>query len=178
MEEMESPKQISLGASDPLVCPMLNLSIYLETAFTSSQDRSGKLYSDFLTYELVQFLVVLARNDDMCSKLKNCCPLGIPSFQKGPATHVCQSGVSRGFFKQMGRWKQGKAIVDSYIVTTLPYPGTFTAAKLCEPLGASKCALKICPDLINRVSSSFIVQQWFLVLGEGAVLRIGQALLW
>ena len=86
---------IILGSSDLLVCPLLNLAIYLETAFPSSQGRSGKLYSDFLTHELVQHLVVLVLNNDRCPKLKKGGPIGTHRFRKGPATYACRSG-SRG----------------------------------------------------------------------------------
>ena len=53
MEERESPEQIILRSSDPLVYPLLNLAIHLEAAHSSSKGRSGKLFGDFLTHELV-----------------------------------------------------------------------------------------------------------------------------
>ena len=130
MEERESPKQIILGSSDPLVFPLLNLAIYLETAFPSSQGRSGKLYSDFLTHESVRRLLVFFLNNERCSKLKKGGLIGTHSFRNGPTTYAYQSGVSRDFVNQRGRWRWRKAIVDSYVTTTLPYPDTFTAAEL------------------------------------------------
>jgi len=182
MEERESPEQIILGSSDPLVCPLLNLAIYLETALSSSQGRSGKLFGDFLTHESVRRLLVSVLNDDSCSKLRKGGPIGTHSFRKGPATYACRSGVSRDFVNRRGRWRRRKAIVDSYIATTLPYPDAFTAAKLCGPLGACKYALKKFPDLVNRVSSSFIVDRVVpcckAMLGEEAALPLGRALLW
>ena len=183
MEERESPEQIILGSSDPLVCPLLNLAIYLETAFPSSQGRSGKLYGDFLTHESVRRLLVLVLNDDRCSKLKKGGPIGTHSFRKGPATYACWSRVSRDFVNRRGRWRRRKAIVDSYIATTLPYPDAFTAAKLCGPLGACKYALrKPGESLPNQVSASFILQRVVptckAVLGDDAAVPLGRALLW
>ena len=127
--------------------------------------------------------LVLVLNDDRCSKLKKGGPIGTHSFRKGPATYACRSGVSRDFVNRRGRWRQRKAIVDSYIATTLPYPDAFTAAKLCGPLGACKYAIKKPVELIkNKVSASFILQRVVptckVVLGEDAALPLGRALLW
>ena len=142
MEERESPKQIILGSSDPLVCSLLNLAIYLDIDFPSSQGRSGKLYSDFLTHELVRHLLVLVLNDNRCSKLKKDGLTGTHSFWKSPATYACWLGFLRDFVNLRGRWRRRKAIFDSYITTTLPYPDAFTVAKLCGPLGDCKYALR------------------------------------
>ena len=61
---------------------------------------------------------------------------------------------------QRGRWRRRKAIVDSYIATTLPYPDAFTAAKLCGSLRACKYALKKPVELIqSKVSASYILQR-------------------
>ena len=182
IEERESPEQIILASSDSLVCPFLNLAIYLETAFPSSQGRSGKLYGDFLTHESVRHLLVLVLNDERCSKLKKGDPIGTHSFRKGPATYACWSGVLRDFVNQRGMWRQRKAIVDSYRATTLPYPDAFTVAKLCGQLGACKYALKKPAKLIQyKVSASFILQRVVptckVVLGEDTALPLGRALL-
>lgn len=91
MEERKSPEQIILGSSHPLVCPLLNLGIYLETAISSSQDCSGKLYVDFLTHESVRRLLVSVFNDERCSKLKKGGPIETHSFRKGSATYACHS---------------------------------------------------------------------------------------
>ena len=182
MEERESPEQIIMGSSDPLVCPLLNLGIYIETALSSSQGRSGKLFGDFLTHESVRRLLISVLNDDRCSKLKKGGPIGTHSFRKGPATYACRSGVSRDFVNRRGRWRRRKAIVDNYIATTLPYPDAFTAAKLCGPLGACKYAVKKSPDLVKPISSAFVIDRVVpcckAVLGEEASLPIGHALLW
>ena len=129
-------------------------------------------------HELVQRLLVLVLNDESCSKLRKGGPIiGTHSFQKSAATYDYWSGVSRDFVNQRDKWRQRKAMVDSYHVTTLPYPNAFTAAKLCGPLGACKYALKKFPDLVNRVSSSFIVDQVIpcckAMLGEEAALPLG-----
>ena len=96
---------IILGSSDLLVCPLLNLAIYLETAFPSSQGRSGKLYGIFLTRESVRRLLVSVLNDDRSSKLKKGGLIGTHSFRNGPTTYAYQSGVSRDFVNQRGRWR-------------------------------------------------------------------------
>ena len=57
-------------------------------------------------------------------------------------TALCSSqGRSGKLYGQRGRRRQRKAIVDSYMATTLPYPDAFTAAKLCGLLGLCKNAI-------------------------------------
>ena len=57
MEERESSEQIILGSSDPLVCPLLNLAIYLETALMEEWEANPFSTLGFIVSVAVKVLI-------------------------------------------------------------------------------------------------------------------------
>ncbi|KAG9397783.1 hypothetical protein AC1031_016633 [Aphanomyces cochlioides] len=68
--------------------------------------------------------------------------MGTHSLRKGAATYGSRSGLSKDFVNRRGRWRTRKAVVDTYIDNTQPYPDACAAAVLTGPQGPRRYIAK------------------------------------
>jgi hypothetical protein len=179
-EERDAPEQIILGSIDPRICPLLNLATFLEV---SGRDAAAVYRSEYVFgnatdgHRIVRQLLNNLFEKEGFQKLK-AGNLGTHSLRKGPATYASRCGLAKDFVSKRGRWRAGKAIVDVYIDTTLPYPDACTAAILCGPLGA--CKYRIKPNL--NVDDTFLIEHIAVatqkVLGDRVANILALPLLW
>ena len=126
--ERESPTQIMFASMDPIVCPLLNLAVFMETVGTEGGllfGRSAKTAANFLKQVYSSPLFTSQRPGK----------LGTHSMRKGPATYASRFGCQKDWINQRGRWRGGKQQVDTYIDVFQPYPDARVAGVLCGVRG-------------------------------------------
>ncbi|KAG9397780.1 hypothetical protein AC1031_016630 [Aphanomyces cochlioides] len=105
--------------------------------------------------------------------------MGTHSLRKGAATYGSRSGLSKDFVNRRGRWRTRKAVVDTYIDNTQPYPDACAAAVLTGPQGPRRYIAKRGMATITR---RFLVDEVApltkQVLGEEIAETLGCVLLW
>ena len=134
--EMQSPTQILIAAMDPIICPLLNLVVYMETF----GGHAGGLmfdYSKKTTTNLID--EILASSNFRAQRAGR---VGTHSFRKGSATYASRFGLPKDWVNLRGRWRGKKKQVDTYIDVDQPYPDARVAAVLCGPRGPCKYAVK------------------------------------
>ncbi len=135
-EERESPTQIIVPSMDPLICPLLNLAVFLELQAPSGThlfgDRSNRSVANILDNIFSSDFFTATRHGN----------LGTHIIRKGAATYASQFGLPRDWVNIRGRWRGQRKQVDTYIDVNLPYPDARVASVLCGPCGPCKYATK------------------------------------
>ncbi len=144
--ERESPTQIMLAAIDPLVCPMLNLAVMLETVGVGENGMLFGCSHKTASNNLKQ----VYRSSFFTSTRPG--KLGTHSIRKGPATFASRFGMPKDWINQRGRWRGKKEQVDTYIEVVQPYPDAKVAGVLCGTRGP--CMYKVKVDM--HVPSAFL----------------------
>ena len=173
-EEREAPDQIVMGSFNPLLCPILNLAIYVETkakhsSFVFGNPKHGA--------RIVRSAIQTALNDDKFVKIKEGKIL-THSFRKGAATHASRAGAVRDHVDRRGRWRRKKSTVDIYIDMNLPYPDALVAATLTGPAGP--CKYKVNPNvqyLSEHVLEGF-AENAVSVLPRPVARELAKGLIW
>ena len=115
MEEQDSPDQIVLGATDPRVCPMLNLIHYIKHSNRNNLLQEGEfLFGTKGTSEKVRKQLMVLFGHPVFKQLSTGF-LKMHLFRKGPAIYASRCGLSCNAISRRGRWKGGKQMVDIYI---------------------------------------------------------------
>lgn len=137
-EERDSPVQMLFGSMDPLICPILNLGVFLEVG--GGDSNSSKLFGG-RSNQSVSFILDKIFKSNLFIRSK-AGPLGTHSIRKGAATYASRNGLMKDWVSTRGRWKGKKRQVDNYIDIDLPYPDATCAEILCGELGACKYVVK------------------------------------
>ncbi len=127
-EEREAPTQILFGAMDPIVCPLLNIAMWLE----GGEDYGLLLFGNHRSNRAVSSLLESIFNNVLFCKIKEGL-LGTHSIRKGAASYAARLGLVRDWIATRGRWRGKKMQVDTYIEITLPYPDAQVASILTGP---------------------------------------------
>jgi hypothetical protein len=129
--ERDMPTQIFFASMDPLVCPVLNLAVYVEMFGTEGVGKNifeGSTPSRFADY--LDRLILSSRFHAVRAG-----KLGTHSLRKGPSTYASRFGLLRDWISLRGRWRTSKKQVDVYIDVDVPYPDAKVASVLCGPRG-------------------------------------------
>ena len=147
--ERDSPTQIIFAAMDPIVCPLLNLSVMMEALGTVGGmlfGRSNKTAANLLKQVYKSTLFTAQRPGK----------LGTHSIRKGPATYAHRCGMPKEWINQRGRWRGKKQQVDQYIDVFQPYPDAKVAGALCGPSGPCMYSVKeginITPEFLESIT--------------------------
>ncbi len=135
-EERELPTQIIFPSMDPLICPLLNLAVFLELQAPSGAHLFGDHYNQSVANILDN---IFSSNFFTATCSGN---LGTHSIRKGAAAYASQFGLSRDWGNTQGRWRGQHKQVDTYIDINLPYFDAGVASVLCGPWGPCKYATK------------------------------------
>ena len=115
-EEREVPMQILFGVMDPIVCPLLNLVMWLE----GSEDYGSLLFGNHHTNHAVLSLLETILNSELFQTIREGL-LGMYSIHKGVVSYAAHIGIVRNWITTHGRWRGKKMQVDTYIEITLPF---------------------------------------------------------
>ena len=173
-EERDAPEQIVFGSMEPLLCPILNLAIYIETRTNDSPFVFGNPING---HTIVRKALQAAVGDVRFKRMKDG-KLGTHSFRKGAATYASRAGAIKDHVDRRGRWRRKKATVDIYIDTNLPYPDALVASTLTGPGGP--CYYKITGSsqfLPDDVLTSFVPNA-LRDLPQNLALVLAKALIW
>ncbi|GMF16150.1 unnamed protein product [Phytophthora lilii] len=176
-EERDAPEQVMLGSLDPRVCALLNFAVYMEM----SPQLPGSEYvfgNPAAGHRVIRrFLQDVFSSDDFQAQRSG--NLGTHSLRKGAATYSSRCGVQKDYINRRGRWRTRKAIVDTYIDNTQPYPDAVAAGSLTGPLGPCFYLLR---KVVQCVSTEFLSDKvdhiTKQVLGSEVAKTMALPLLW
>jgi len=170
-EERESPTQLLLPAMDPLLCPLLNLAIFVE----SHAPAGLHLYGDRLNRSVANILENILSSDHFTAIRPG--SLGTHSIRKGAATYASRFGLPRDWVRTRGRWRGHIEQVDTYIDINLPYPDARVASILCGPQGPCKYTAKeVC--VISNAAVEAMVPSIHALFGSDIARVLALPLLW
>ena len=96
-EERSCPNQILSSSNEPLLCPILNLGIYLEAYGSEAMGSEGFLFGgDSQRSAILRTFKSLLSHDDF-NKTVTKGKLGTHSIQKGSCSYAVWSGLSRDY---------------------------------------------------------------------------------
>ena len=99
-EEREAPTQILFGVMDPIVCPLLNIAMWLE----GGEDYGILLFGNHLTNRALLSLLESIFNNVLFCKIKEGL-LRTHSIRKGAASYGARLGLVRDWIAMRGRWR-------------------------------------------------------------------------
>ena len=141
--------QIFFVSIDPLVCPVLNLAVYVEIFGTEGVGKN--IFQGNTTKRFAEYLDKLFASN--CFQAVRAGKLGMHSLRKGPSTYVSWFGLLRDWISLHGRWRSSKKQVDVYIDAEVPYPDTKVASVLCGLRGPCKYATR---DRVELTDDFFV----------------------
>ena len=178
-EERSCPNQMLCPSNDPLLCPLLNLGIYIEH-YAHDETVTGDSFvfgGNASRYTIGRLFESLLSDDEFKQVTGLGGKLGNHSVRKGACTYAIRAGLLREYAIRRGRWRAKKQVVDIYIDVNQPYPDTLAACKLCGPKGSCRYRL-IAEDVSDQFILEKVVPVTREVLGDEAGLAIGKAVLW
>ena len=135
--ERDMPTQIIFGSMDPLVCPLMNLAVYVEKFGTRGFGR--KIFDCKSTRGFTSSLDKLFSSSFFVAVKAGF--VGLHSLRKGPLTYASQFGLLKDQISLRGRWRGKKRQVDTYIDVDVPFPNVKVASVLCGPHGGCQRSL-------------------------------------
>ncbi|KAG9411162.1 hypothetical protein AC1031_016810 [Aphanomyces cochlioides] len=127
---------------------------------------------------VVRRALQLAMENVSFSKIKSG-NMGTHSLRKGAATFGSRSGLNKDYVNRRGRWRTRKAMVDTYIDNTQPYPDACAAVVLAGPNGPCRYVLKHGLSLLTReIIVNEVAPTSNRVFGEAVAETLGCVLLW
>ena len=171
--ERDMPTQIFFASMDPLVCPVLNLAVYVEMFGTEGVGKNifeGSTPSRFADY--LDRLILSSRFHAVRAG-----KLGTHSLRKGPSTYASRFGLLRDWISLRGRWRTSKKQVDVYIDVDVPYPDAKVASVLCGPRGPCKYATRAGADLTDDFFCT-IAPRCVEAFGREVGIMLARSLLW
>ncbi len=158
---------------DPLVCPVLNLAVYVEMFGT--QGLGWKIFDWKSTCSFSEYLEKLFASPQF--KAARAGKLGTHSLRKGPSTYVSRFGLLRDWISLRGRWRASKKQVDIYIDVDVPYLDAKVVSILCGPRGPCKYAARDGVDLTDDFLC-LIAPQCIEAFGREVTIILARLLLW
>ena len=117
-------------SNDPLLCPLLNLGIYIEHyAHNETANPDSFIFGgDSTRYPIVRLFESLLSEDEFLQVSGSLGgKLGNHSVMKGACTYAIRTGVAREFGIHRGLWRAKKQAVDICIDVNQPYPDVMAA---------------------------------------------------
>jgi hypothetical protein len=154
--EHDMPTQIFFASMDPLVCPVLNLAVYVE--MFGMQGSGRKSFDWKSNRKFAEYLEIIFA----CSHFKaaRAGKLGAHSLCKGPSTYASQFDLLKDWISLRGHWRASKKQVDTYIDVDMPYPDAKVANILCGPLGpcnyAARDGINLDDDFLCLIASQCV----------------------
>ena len=105
------PTQILFASMDPLVCPYLNLAVYVEMFGTGG--LGGEIFDCKSTRNFTNYLEKLFASPFFKAVREGM--VGSHSLRKGPSTYASRYGLLRDWISLRGRWRGSKKQVNTYI---------------------------------------------------------------
>ena len=171
-KKQDSRTQIIFGAMEPLVCPLLNLAVFLESESTAGTlllfgQRSARSVQDAMRsiWDCPFFRKIRSGL------------LGTHSFRKGAATFASRCGMIKDWIDIRGRWAGIKRQVNTYIDVNVPYPDAKVAACLTGVRGPCKYVAKTNRGITDAFLES-IVPNAVNALGADVGRVLALPLLW
>ena len=178
-EERSCPNQILMPSNEPILCPILNLGIYLEAYGSEAMGSEGFLFGGDPQRSTILRTFESLLSDDEFPKAAVKGKLGTHSIRKGACTYAVRAGLSRDYATRRGRWRAKKNVVEVYIDINQPFPDAVAASKLSGPKGACRYRLK---TGVGGVSEEFVLSKVVpncrKLLGDEAGAALGRAVLW
>ena len=125
-----------MPSNDPLLCPILNLGLYLEAYVSEDMGSEGFLFGGDSHRSAILRTFESLLSDDEFLKASVVGKLGTHSIRKGACTFAVRSGLSRDYATRRGRWRAKKNVVEVYIDINQPFPDAVASSKDCGPKGA------------------------------------------
>ena len=167
------PTQIFFVSMDLLVCPVLNLAVYVEMFGTEGVGR--KIFEGSTPSRFADYLDRLIMSSHFHAVRAG--KLGTHSLRKGPSTYASRFGLLRDWISLRGRWRTSKKQVDVYIDVDVPYPDAKVASVLCGPRGPCKYATRAGVDLTDDFFCS-IAPRCVEAFGREVGIVLARSLLW
>ncbi len=131
--------QIFFASMDPLICPVLNLAVYVEM-FGTDEGVGRNIFQGNTTKRFVKYLDKLFASNRFQAVRAG--KLGTHSLRKGPSTYASRFGLLRHWISLGGRWRSSKKQVDVHIDVDVPYPNAKVASILRGHRGPCKYATR------------------------------------
>ncbi len=148
-EERDCPTQIVFGAMDPLVCPLLNLAIWLE----GGDNHGLLLFGSYQTNSAMSSLLDKIFSSELFLRVRAVWLLGTHSICKGAVSYAAYFGMLRDWICSRGRWRMKKQQVDTYIEMMLPYPDACIASALTGIKGPASMPSRVAmPSVTTSLS--------------------------
>ncbi|CAK4569645.1 unnamed protein product [Aphanomyces euteiches] len=125
---------------DDLLCPLLNLAVYIELLDLTKFDTTFLFGNGMDGDRGIRSLLSVALESSRFRKLVHG-NLGTHSIRKGAATYCAKCGIAKDHIELRGRWRGQKKQVDTYIDVERSYPDAKVATCLCGPSGPVSYAL-------------------------------------
>jgi hypothetical protein len=172
--EREMPTQIFFGSMDPLVCPMLNLAVYVEMFFRGN--RATPIFNKKRSTRNFSLSLVKLFESRFFKHVRPG-KVGTHSLRKGPSTYASRFGLLKEWISLRGRWRTSKKQVDTYIDVNVPFPDAKVASVLCGPRGPCKYATREGIELTDDFLCSLlpVCERAF---GRDIAVIFARALLW
>ena len=171
--ERDMPTQILFASMDPLVCPYLNLAVYVEMFGTGGLGR--KIFDCKSTRNFTNYLEKLFSSPFFKAVREGM--VGSHSLRKGPSTYASRYGLLRDWISLRGRWRGSKKQVDTYIDVDVPFPDAKVASVLCGPRGPCKYVAKD-GILLNDEFLCSIAPRCVEGFGRDVAVILARSLLW
>ena len=167
------PTQIFFASMDPLVCPVLNLAVYVE--MFGMHGVGNNIFHANNTRRFVEYLKKMIASSDFHALRVG--KIGTHSLRKGPSTYASRFGLLRDWISLRGRWRSSKKQVDTYIDLDVPYLDAKVASVLCGPRGPCKYALRDRLELTDDFFCS-IAPRCVEAFGREVGIILARSLLW
>ena len=171
--ERDMPTQILFGSMDPLVCPLLNLAVYVEMFGTRGFGR--KIFDCKSTRGFTDNLEKLFSSSFFVAVKAGY--VGSHSLRKGPSTYASRFGLLKDWIALRGRWRGKKMQVDTYIDVDVPFPDAKVASILCGPRGPCKYSAKAEVEVNDDFLCS-IAPRCAEAFGGDVAIILARSLLW
>ena len=171
--ERDMPTQIIFGSMDPLVCPLMNLAVYVEKFGTRGFGR--KIFDCQSTRGFTNSLDKLFSSSFFVAVKAGF--VGSHSLRKGPSTYASRFGLLKEWITLRGRWRGKKVQVDTYIDVDVPFPDAKVASVLCGPRGPCKYSAKDGVEVNDDFLSS-IAPRCAEAFGGDVAIILARSLLW
>jgi hypothetical protein len=171
--ERDMPTQILFVSMDPLVCPYLNLAVYIEMFGTGG--LGGEIFDCKSTRNFTNYLEKLCSSPFYKAVREGM--VGSHSLRKGPSTYASRYGLLRDWISLRGRWRGSKKQVDAYIDVDVSFPDAKVASVLCGPHGPCKYVAKD-GILLNDKFLCSIAPRCVKGFGRDVAIILAQSLLW
>jgi hypothetical protein len=158
---------------NPLVCPLLNLAVYVEMFGT--RGFGWKIFDCSSTGGFTDNLKKLFSS--LYFKSVKLGFVGSHSLCKGPSTYASRFGLLRDWISLHGCWRGKMKQVNTNIDVDVPFPDAKVASVLCGPCGPCKYASKEGVELDDEFLVS-LAPQCAKAFSRDVAIILARSLLW